>query len=86
MPRFLSACSRPRLPSQTDAVQPGCVRPRPAAVPPAAHRPAAAQSAASADRLPVPASVQPGLQRLMDHSATLLATLNMPQHFQTWQD
>lgn len=84
---FLSVCSRPWLPSRRDALQPGCVRPRPATVPyaaswpAAAPWPAAAQRSSPTHRLLSPASIQPGFYWIMDRSATLLATLNVLQHF-----
>lgn len=90
IPCSLSVSSRSLLPSQPDALQPGCIQPWPASVPSAASCPAAAQRHARTRRLPSPASIQPGLcctstqDWIVGHSAAFSATLNVLQHFRTW--
>lgn len=59
-PSFLSVSSRSWLPSQPDALQPGCIRPRTASVPSAASCPSAARCYSPTRGLPSPASIQPG--------------------------
>ncbi|CAB1445069.1 unnamed protein product [Pleuronectes platessa] len=79
----ISGSHRSSLPSQPDALQPGCVLPQPARLPSTASCQAGAQCPAS-HRLPYPACIQPRIYGtpnwIMDHSATLSATLNMLQH------
>lgn len=92
LPCFLPTSSRSWLPSQTNALQPGCLHPRQSNVPSATSRPATAQRSTCATRLPSPASVQPGLCRtttaqdgIMYRDPTHSATLHLLQHFPAWQ-
>ena len=74
MPCFLFVYSWSQLPSQPDALQPGCILPWPAAVPSAAPRPAAAHRSSPKQGLPRPARLQPGFQWIVGSSHTLSAT------------
>ncbi|XP_069391206.1 uncharacterized protein [Paralichthys olivaceus] len=75
------------IPSQPDALQPGCVLPQPASVPSTASCHAGARGSTRQHRLPYAACIQPRIYRtqdwITDHSATISATLNMLQHLGT---
>lgn len=87
---FLSVSSRPCLPAQPDALQPGCVQPRPAVVPSSTSRPSSGQCSSQHLRLPCPASIQPSFRRTATQdwitASSLSAAFNVLRlFFGTWQ-